>query len=1273
MAECIGPLPGACPADQVIIPWQSWLQIHVAWPLAIQVVLSVTFLLVLHPLYVEAYYGRSSSFQRLVKTYIGTNDTWKVTRPQYLVSLFALQQVGSLAAVCIWVWHTYQRGTKPETQLALLVLGCIDILSWSAGCLRAGCDFRGLWRLDALVDMLTTAPVLLRFLCPSCAEEGYDDWLSLHFLRSYSALYNFERARKIAQLDEHTAGMTQVMVQLVLRIAALLTIMAGTTLTFEVLGDPWWLRDSFFVTQADDRVSFLQMVYWIVVSITTVGYGDFAPRTVITRVLTTVFIVVGVTCVYLIQFSFSEMRRAQHEGTGKYWQRTWGDQRHVVVILCHNGNASRMASLIHGFLQELLHASHNETEDHHDQASSVWSHLRLWLLGAPPAHRQTWPDVVFLSPTKWSEEQAQAGGVGETSSFKKFLEATEDFPSSMLQRIWFLVGSVTCETDLERARVRDSALTYVLSDLRSTTPDEDDAQTIYTAVVVRDLFPDVRLRLMVMRPESKELAVQAGIDATRCFSSRELSACMLAQNVRCRGLLPAVTAMFKSADADDEEFFLRQATKKYARCTTRNLSCGGVQIDRNPQVEECRSLEELERALRNSQTQWCPSKQAYERTDPWMFEYFEGASKCVVGFDLHRRFAGLTYGQLVIEVYRECGALLLGVQQNGRLILCPQSRNWKAKEGQICIAIARSSASVDCCRVDQSDRTSWRYDFQSARRRRRYRSQEQGRYVNAARLMGKRLQHSLLAHLHDPEELLAPKDDVGPLLQVPEEARHHADLAMLPTSPCVRPLDFEPPSPTSLGRTTHQQSPGDVVSVRNLRHGLNSWEDLVVLIVCHGEIWQQVRTFVASLRQEYLPCFQPVVVLAPTTPPPGLLEDCGDRVVCMQGSSLRAQALIEAGILEASTVVVFSGEVSKSSSSFDSRVVLTGQELECWLGSSPNVTFTAFELHDSASAIHLPRLRMKLASKDDAATCLAHACGLMRRQVSGNTEMSSPKRGRVGLADMLDEPQRALSGGSGADWDDSPSVFGDDEDDEREGPGIEDSGHRRRTVKEYLMSFCGNSVEEKSHDSIMFHPRFAAGQVFSPELWGMMLGRMFYMPAVIELIEALVLPSRREQVSYPWQIHIPSSYIDLPFSELLTALTLGASMEDQDNSGGTEDGGQPQRVTSNLFRFCSPAESEPTGPPAVPIALYRLRADFSSGAAGPLPEARNQEQQRITAQNVTDQSRSIAESLGGHYFVMLAPQHDTRIRDGDWAIVLGGKHFGRRMHEKGLLRGSGWK
>merc|ERR1712232_1533686 len=80
---------------------------------------------------------------------------------------------------------------------------------------------------------------------------------------------------------------------------------------------------------------------------------------------------------------------------------------------------------------------------------------------------------------------------------------------------------------------------------------------------------------------------------------------------------------------------------------------------------------------------------------------------------------------------------------------------------------------------------------------------------------------------------------------------------------------------------------------------------------------------------------------------------------------------------------------------------------------------------------------------------------------------------------------------------------------------------------------------------------------------------------------------------------------------------------------------------------------EPRGPPAIPIALYRLREDFNRAAS------------YGTARGTA------AESIGGSYFLVLAPTQDILLRPGDWLVVLAGKSFGRKVHKNGLLRGSG--
>merc|ERR1712137_153339 len=179
---------------------------------------------------------------------------------------------------------------------------------------------------------------------------------------------------------------------------------------------------------------------------------------------------------------------------------------------------------------------------------------------------------------------------------------------------------------------------------------------------------------MVMKPESKEIAVQAGIDATRCFASNQLSASLLAQNTLCRGLIPAVTAMLKSIDIDDQDFFLRrEAHRAHTHKNTGNPSVVAGELSRKRTVSELStrsrssnngtrsgslSAREMDTILSQSHPEWNHEKQSFEQCDPWMIEYFEGASRTAFGFALSEKFAGLSYGELVLAIYRASGAVL---------------------------------------------------------------------------------------------------------------------------------------------------------------------------------------------------------------------------------------------------------------------------------------------------------------------------------------------------------------------------------------------------------------------------------------------------------------------------------------------------------------------------------------------------------------------------------------------------------------------------------------
>jgi len=1309
-----GPL-GQCPAVSIDVSWENWWEAQLKWPLAAQLALTVVFLTVLEPLFAWAYRKRSGCVRELVNVYVGTNERPEVPRPEVLIVIFLLQIIGSLASVAIWVAHTYRRSTLWATRKTELAIAAVDIITWMVNRLRGQCRATSLWELNGLVDTLTVVPVLQRAIVAEGTESLSDaDWLSLHFLRSYSTLFCFARIQETGHL-QYNAVMVQMLIQVLFQVYCLLTVMAGTIFTCEVLGDPPLSADSFVESKYGDRISFMQMVYWVMISITTVGYGDFAPKALMSRILTAIFIVIGVAAIFILEMRVSDFVKRRWEGSGTYTPRS-KHEKHVVVVLCLSGAASKLSTMVAGFLQEILHSCH-------DSSAGGWEAPCSWCCMCRKRVKKhgkssTWPNVVIFSPTNWDEVGTGANGEEQGGSFNDFLRA-RDLPPAARRRVWFLVGKVSSKADLDRAQVGTSTLTFLISDVNSEYPDEADGQNIFTAVILRNMYPHIRLRVMLLRPESKELAVQSGIPVTRCFSARELKANILAQNVRCHGLVPMITGMLCSADQEDEEYFLRKVDHQaslhamrqelakqraqlqlqqqqqqqqqlggaegssesssdhsqqgrtsimpsFVKTCSLTLSNGNSNANSDADARSSprhsldssqkwrarqrsrrgETLEALKGRLQNSETYWCSEKGEYEACDPWMFAYFGGLRRSIHGFELAERYSGLSFGELVHAVFRDAEALVIGVFENGKLQICPQSNKFFVTTGQICLAAADKASTLDRCRLKGRHPEEWRSRILAMSEQTSVKFVQLGAHLEAAKLCAHELQGAFM----EPEKkgrLSYSLSWHGNSLQVDDLDEEEMQLSRRKVGKRLadihQPLESEEPElwDRNLFRRTRSQPELDVLSrrtsqvlqplsdpgaqraekkdslrlVRELRAGLGDYEELVVLVVCHGDVWQQVRTFVTCLRAEHLPVMQPIVVLVPNNPPNGLLEDCGGRVVVVKGNRLSARVLMTAGVIEASAVVVMTGEVPKRGH-FDEpifkdyQVMLCAQQLECWCGISDREVFTTYELQDSRSVRHLPPLVSKPAMQ---------------------------------LQELLDEATRSSIRTSMKDGDTDSEADGD----------LLCMPTSSAEVLEGEVT-AGTGLEE----SVLFHPRFAAGQVFTPEIWGSMLGRVFYNPAIIELVEALVMPHRRGQAAFPWQIRVPPAYVGLAFSLLVKDMAIGGW--DQTCARSDEEGKR-----SRGRRFSKAGQEMPPSPvkgkngdvlyrqpldgPAVPVAIYRSRDDVLNPSGD-----------RFTQ----------AEGTGGHNYSILAPPPRTKLRAEDWVLVIGSHRFGRKAYHMGLLRGS---
>jgi len=1200
--------------------------------------------LVAKPLYDTAI-RRNSYFSKCVKTYIG-NDQAHEVRHSGIVVLLSLAQVGSsLLQTVMWTMNVYNHRVSDFVTVALAVGSAIDIIKWFLHRLQGSFLLHSFFEMDALIDVLTIVPAIIFLSRETC--ECDHAWLSLHYLRIYHLLFNFLKIRETGQL-EHINDFMQTILLSILRLGCLVMISAGTIFTLEVLGDPSFMVDNFVRTAGGDNISFAQMVYWIIISITTVGYGDFAPRNVISRAATSGFVVVGVGYIFWIQLQFQNAWSMAREGSGRYRKAT-KDSEHIVVILCFRGSSKpeQMASLVRGFLDEVLHdGGHNN-----------------------------WPFVVFFAPTFWSP--TASGSPGKT--FQEFLREC-GFGTEMSGRVSYLVGDVTDKASLGRAGVGYSSMTFLIPQTNTSVPDQDDELNIYTASAIRNFFPDVRLRLMLLRPRSKELALQAGIELSRCFSLRELKAHMLAQNIRCRGFLPMISGMMMSADAQDLEKALRQAAPVAAKSpdpapfimTSAPLSI----FRRRTSTRGSARTTELSR----SSTQDVHRNSTMLQQQEWVEQYMEGLSRSVFGFELSEDFTGYKFGMAVSRIFKETGAVVVGIFKAGRVSICPQDKIPLAPH-TICFAICRSREDLVAVARSDVDESHWREKVFRARHMQVKRMQTEGPHFAAVELLGKYVRTSMVQKVPEPSvpnsaEDAFPNGMLPPVTKKRTSSKEKMNGVMRSTSSYAEgDSDSEDGQDLSAlrmrrnGSMPHNRRVSEVLHgkpmemghasqvveahreewdrVRRLRASLKSSEHFVLLIVCSGEVWQQVRTFVSALRARYISIVRPIVILAPTDMPAGLLEDCGSKILNVKGSCTKMQDLMDAGLMDASAIAVMTGEVHESDDMLykDSKVSLCAQIIECWCGISAREIFTMYELQDGSSLRHFPRLWSKrsLALED-----LVETRTLMEEPASDEDDDPSSPVDQYGVIRPTPSQAQSWYGRQSASNASFPQ-------------GRHSASSLEAAVEPEVMHA---SIEEKFHTT--FDARFAAGQIFSPEIWGSMLGKMYYMPAVLEIMEALTMPHCRGQDSFPYQFRVPPSYVEEELSSLFNDLAMdevkwslgvdpGESTEPRNNlepagSVGSFDG--PDFTQKQLTD--SGVGGKRRKEPAVLLAVYRQRADVFK------PSDENDE----------DAAHVPAKGTGGFNYNMLAPSPSLRLRAEDWITAYGSRHFGKRLHALGLLRGT---
>ena len=231
-------------------------------------------------------------------------------------------------------------------------------------------------------------------------------------------------------------------------------------------------------------LSFHDCVYFAIVSISTVGYGDISPTTPASRALVSVSILVAIILVPLQTQKLFTLYYERNPFLGEFSEGL--SKRHVVIV----ANFTSWKFL--NFCREFFHESYN--------AAGL--------------------KVVILAPREPNKK------------IKSLLEHP-----SIRFKIQMLEGSALKDEDLERAAVRKSDAVIILTDSIHRSSETEDNNAIMSYLSIKDFHPDCDVRLQVVSKRAVRLALSAQFPESHLMCSNEITMSLLAMSTQCPGFV----------------------------------------------------------------------------------------------------------------------------------------------------------------------------------------------------------------------------------------------------------------------------------------------------------------------------------------------------------------------------------------------------------------------------------------------------------------------------------------------------------------------------------------------------------------------------------------------------------------------------------------------------------------------------------------------------------------------------------------------------------------
>ncbi|XP_043537038.1 calcium-activated potassium channel subunit alpha-1-like [Chiloscyllium plagiosum] len=292
--------------------------------------------------------------------------------------------------------------------------------------------FQFWFELNSVVDFFTIPPVIV-------ALYFRKDCIGLRFMRSLRLLQLPEILQYLRILKRNSK----------IKLASLLSVFLGTWFTaagfihiIENSGDPWLTEPN------EQSLTYWQCVYLLMVTMSTVGYGDLIVKTTVGQVFMVFFIILGLALFASHVPEIIEIIGSHRKYTGKYSHFT--GKKYVIVC----GHITRNS--IHDFLKDFTRKEKEESLT----------------------------DIVVME------------------NFNPGLELQALFKRHTTQ-MKFFQGSVLSPSDLDRIRPDNADACLILADKNCLNPEAEDSANIMRAIAVKQYCPEIRVIAQVLQYHSK--------------------------------------------------------------------------------------------------------------------------------------------------------------------------------------------------------------------------------------------------------------------------------------------------------------------------------------------------------------------------------------------------------------------------------------------------------------------------------------------------------------------------------------------------------------------------------------------------------------------------------------------------------------------------------------------------------------------------------------------------------------------------------------------------